>query len=154
MTFSPSLMAARGTRERTSCSAAEVLEPEVDGLVDHEGRSVVTTAALNRGPRNGFSTMSPMRHISPSPAQSRMGGTHHLVVPGVVGARGVAQPADVVGQDAGDEARVGVGEEAHGVADPVVALRGLRRFPVLVHDDRDGVLVVEVHARPSAMLLL
>ena len=55
---------------------AEVLQPEIDRFVRSSmGRSVVTTAALKRGPRKGFSTMSPIRHISPSPAHSRMGGS-------------------------------------------------------------------------------
>ena len=63
----------------------------------------------------------------------------------MVGPRLVAQPADVVGQHTGDEPRIRVGEEAHGVAYPVVASEGMGRGPVLVDEDSDGVLVVEAH---------
>ena len=43
----------------------KILQPEIDRFVEAMGRSVVTTAALNRGPMKGWSTQSPiLRHLA------------------------------------------------------------------------------------------
>src|SRR4030042_1957723 len=69
MTLSPKLRAPDGHSlahflhlEQKSC------KPKSMGLSTPRGKSVVTTAALNRGPRKGCRTQSPIRHISPRPA--------------------------------------------------------------------------------------
>src|SRR6185295_12158747 len=48
-------------------------QPKSIGWSQASGRSVVTTADLERGPRNGLSTVSPMRDISPRPASTTSG---------------------------------------------------------------------------------
>jgi len=59
------------------------------------------------------------------------------------GPRRIAESANILGQDYGDEPRIGIGEHAHCVADPVVTRKGFGRPRVLVDEDRDSVLVVQ-----------
>ena len=47
--------------------------PKSIGLSTANGRLVVITAVLKRGPRNGFNTVSPIRLSSPSPASNVSG---------------------------------------------------------------------------------
>jgi hypothetical protein len=86
-------------------------------------------------------------HLSKAcPKQDR--GKNDLVVGCMVGSCRVAQAADIVGKDAGDESRLPIRHHAHGVADPVMAAIGFRRPPVLVHKYADGKVVVVLHRFP------
>ena len=69
----------------------------------------------------------------------------HLIVGRIVGPRGIAEAADILGEDNCDESGVRIGEHAHGIAYPVVPRKGFGGRPVLVDEDSDGILVVQLH---------
>ena len=49
-----------------------------------------------------------------------------------MGSGRVSQTPDVISQDAGDKTRGRIGQKTHGIADPVVTVKGRRGTPILI----------------------
>ena len=128
---------------------AKILQSEVDGLVHGQGKVCCYHGRLETWPQKWVQhDVTNATHLAQArPKQN--GRDHHLIIPCVVGAGGVAQTSNILGQCAGDERRSGKGEEALACADPVMSRGGLEGLPIQVNNDCNGLFVIQFHLLPT-----
>ncbi len=63
----------------------------------------------------------------------------------MVGPGRIAKPANIIGQDTGNEPRGRIGQKAHGITNPIITGKGFGRSPILIDQNTNGILMLEVY---------